>query len=101
MKLRAILAGTVGCMLLAAPAFGQAANAPTGTPLNNKWNYKGVSVSLGGFLAFESVFRSRSEEADIGSSFSGIPLNNSAIGHTQEFRETARQSRVAGLVQGD
>jgi hypothetical protein len=61
----------------------------------------GVSVTLGGFLAAESVYRSRDEQADIGSSFSGIPFSNSSTAHTSEFRMTARQSRLSLLAQGD
>ncbi|HEX4270497.1 MAG TPA: hypothetical protein VHZ32_03890 [Rhizomicrobium sp.] len=61
----------------------------------------GVSVTLGGFLASEGVYRSRDEQADIGSSFSGVPFSNAPTGHTSETRFTARQSRLSLLVQGD
>jgi hypothetical protein len=61
----------------------------------------GVNVTLGGFLAAESVYRSRDEQADIGSSFSGIPFSNTSTAHTSELRMTARQSRLSLLVQGD
>src|ERR1700744_6371736 len=64
-------------------------------------NFGGVSVTLGGFLAMESVYRSRSESADIGSSFSGVPFANQPVGHMSEIRGTARQSRLSLLVQGD
>jgi len=101
MKLKNMLAGAAAFVALSSSAFGQSATAPTGTPMVDKWNYKGVSISLGGFLAFETVYRSNSELADIGSTFGGIPLGNSSVGHTSEFRETARQSRYAMLVQGD
>lgn len=77
------------------------AQAATNVPLVNFITYKGVTITLGGFLAFETVFRSRSELGDIGSSFSGIPLANSPFNHLQEFRATARQSRLALLVQGN
>ena len=60
-----------------------------------------VSVTLGGFLASEGVYRSRSETADIGSSFNGVPFANAATGHMSETRFTARQSRLTLLVQGD
>ncbi|HEY4075315.1 MAG TPA: hypothetical protein VGM26_00150 [Rhizomicrobium sp.] len=60
-----------------------------------------VSVTLGGFLAMESAYRSRSESADIGSSFSGVPFANQPTAHTSEIRGTARQSRLSLLVQGD
>ncbi|HEX4271272.1 MAG TPA: hypothetical protein VHZ32_07785 [Rhizomicrobium sp.] len=62
---------------------------------------RGVSVTLGGFLASEGVYRSRDEQADIGSSYSGVPYSNNPAGHTSETRFTARQSRLSLLVQGD
>ncbi len=100
MKLKGCLFATIASALAAGPAFGQAATAPTGVPMNNVWAYKGVTITLGGFLAFETVYRSRNELGDIGSTFGGIPFFNSPLNHMQEFRETARQSRLAGLVQG-
>src|ERR1700733_7773761 len=68
-----------------------------------------ATVTLGGFLASEGVYRSRSETADIGSSFvgtgsatgNGIPFGNVPTGHVSETRFTARQSRLTLLVQGD
>jgi hypothetical protein len=60
-----------------------------------------ATVTLGGFLASEGVYRSRSESADIGSSYSGIPFSNAPTGHMSETRFTARQSRLTLLVQGD
>jgi nucleotide-binding universal stress UspA family protein len=61
-----------------------------------------VNVSFAGsFLALETVYRSRQEGADIGSTYSGIPLPNVATSHLQENRFTARQSRIAFLAQGD
>lgn len=60
-----------------------------------------ATVTLGGFLAAESAYRERSESADIGSSFSGIPFSNATNGHYSEFRFTARQSRLSVLAQGN
>jgi hypothetical protein len=71
---------------------------------NDKIYYKGVSITLGGFAAAESVYRSHSELADIGSSYSAIPYpgpSSAHLGHANEFRETARQSRYSALVEGD
>lgn len=70
-------------------------------PKTDKLYYKGVTLTLGGFGALESVFRTHNEQADIGSSFSAIPYPNSSVGQTQEFRFSARQSRVQALAQGD
>ena len=60
-----------------------------------------LSVTLGGFLAAEGIYRSRDEQADVGSTFSGVPFSNAATAHTSELRETARQSRLSILVQGN
>jgi hypothetical protein len=71
------------------------------TPKTDRIYYKGVTLTLGGFGALESVYRTRNETADIASSFSAIPFNNVSAGQTSEFRFTARQTRISALVQGD
>jgi hypothetical protein len=83
--------------------YEQAAQAKTAAaaPRDKKIHFKGVTVTFGGFLAAESIYRSREEYADVGSSFSGIPYPDSPQAHADEFRMTARQSRITGLVQGD
>jgi hypothetical protein len=60
-----------------------------------------VTLTLGGFAAAESVYRSKNEEADIGSSFAKIPFANNPLAHTEELRGTARQSRLSLLAEGD
>jgi hypothetical protein len=70
-------------------------------PKTDKIYYKGVTLTLGGFGALESVFRTKNETADLASTFNGIPLNNSSVGQTSEFRFSARQSRITALAQGD
>ena len=61
-----------------------------------------VRVTLGGFVEAAGIFRSRNENADISSSFaSGIPLPQTAGYHQDEFRGTARQSRISLLVEGN
>ena len=60
-----------------------------------------ITVSLGGFLASEGVYRSRSESADIGSSYSGVPFANQSTAHLSETRFTARQSRLTVMATGD
>ena len=71
------------------------------TPKTDKIYYKGVTLTLGGFGALESVYRTKNETADIASTFSGNPLNSVSAGHTSEFRFSARQSRFTALAQGD
>lgn len=70
-------------------------------PKDGKAHYKGITLTLGGFAAAESVYRSKSELADIGSSFAKIPYNNNVLSHVDESRFTARQSRLSLLAEGD
>jgi len=60
-----------------------------------------VTVQLGGFLAFETVTRSRSTTADIGSNYTQIPWGSQPNAHYSETRFTARQSRLTLMATGD
>jgi outer membrane murein-binding lipoprotein Lpp len=70
-------------------------------PSDGKIHYKGVTITPGGFSAFETVYRSKYQGADIGSSYGKIPFTNSPDAHQNELRFTARQSRYSALIQGD
>jgi hypothetical protein len=72
----------------------QAENAPG-------FRFRGVTITPGGFLAAEGIYRSKNEASDISSNFSRIPFGNSPLAHTDELRFTARQTRLSLLVQGD
>jgi hypothetical protein len=63
----------------------------------------GINVSFANtFLEGASIFRTRNETADIGSNFNtGIPMPNSPNYYLSEFRESAHQSRLAMLAEGD
>lgn len=63
--------------------------------------FKGITITPGGFLALESVTRSPFIGADIGTPYQNIPYSNVPASHTNEFRFSARQSRVSALMQGD
>ena len=77
------------------------ADVAAAQPHDGKAHYKGVTLTVGGFAAAESVYRSKQEEADIGSNFAKIPFANTVSGHTSEERFTARQSRLSLLAEGD
>ncbi len=83
-------------------------------PKTDKLYYKGVAITLGGFLEAADINRSHNMVSDIATNFSQIPFNgpgtvtagsssgNAAeAGHTSENRLTGRQSRLSALVQGD
>jgi outer membrane murein-binding lipoprotein Lpp len=62
----------------------------------------GVTLQLGGFAEAASIYRSRNETADVGSDFNGgIPFANNPKNQENEFRFSARQSRLSGLVNAD
>jgi hypothetical protein len=60
-----------------------------------------VKVTVGGFIAAESVWRQRNEVADIASNFSAIPYPFSPLYNENEFHASARQSRISLLVEGN
>lgn len=58
-----------------------------------------VTVTLGGFLTADMVYRSRNDVDDIQSNFnSGIPERYSPLYHESEYHLSARTSRLTGLV---
>src|SRR5271157_4602567 len=59
--------------------------------------FKGVNITPGGFIAAETVNRTRAESADINSNFNAIPYPNNATGKLSEMNLTARQSRLSML----
>ena len=61
-------------------------------------HYKGILIQPGGFLAAESVYRTRAMNSDINTPFNAAPYMNTAQAFTSEFNGTGRQSRLAVLV---
>jgi hypothetical protein len=61
--------------------------------------YKGVTITPGGFIAAETVFRNRATSGDINTPFTGIPFAAADLAHVTENAFTARQSRLTMLVQ--
>lgn len=79
----------------AAPAAAQTADA------GKKEILPGVSVKLGGYVAMEGVYRDKNQTTDMSSNINtGIPFNNSLNAHTDEFRGSARQTRLSLLAEG-
>jgi hypothetical protein len=61
--------------------------------------YKGVSLTPGGFFAAETIFRSRAISADINTPFNSIPFSGNSLSRVSENNFTARQSRPTMLVE--
>jgi hypothetical protein len=62
--------------------------------------YRGVTITPGGFLAGETVWRQKTLNADMYTNWNGQPYPGSAEAHMSEFVPSARQSRLSFLVSG-
>src|SRR6185437_16553631 len=81
-----------------APAAAPAAPAASASPVLHAGP---VTLTFGGFMALESVYRNKNQTADIGSNYnSAIPYTYQPNAHISEFRESGRQSRFSLLAQG-
>src|SRR5882672_586456 len=47
-------------------------------------HYKGITLTPGGFLAAETVYRTRATSGDINTPFTGIPFNAADLAHVSE-----------------
>src|SRR5271170_7578561 len=63
-------------------------------------HYKGISLTPGGFLAAETVFRNKATGADINTPFNNVPFAGNPGGQTTEWNSSARQSRLSLLAEG-
>jgi len=60
--------------------------------------YKGVNITPGGFVAAETVYRTRATSGDINTPFTGIPYPGNALSKVSENNFTGRQSRLTVLA---
>jgi hypothetical protein len=60
--------------------------------------YKGVNITPGGFIAAETVFRTRNDTSDINTDFTGIPYPGLASSKISENQFSGRQSRLWLMV---
>jgi hypothetical protein len=61
--------------------------------------FKGISFTPGGFIAAETVTRSRATGGDIATPFTGIPFEAANLAHVSENNFTGRQSRISLLAE--
>ncbi len=85
----------------------EAAYPPPGAPYSppmpwdKKFHLNGITLTPGGFLAAEGVWRSRDTGGDFSPQFGSLPAYTTAPAHMNEIRGTARQSRVSLLAEGE
>ena len=63
-------------------------------------HFKGITITPGGFLAGETVWRGRALGADINTPFNSVPFYGANASHMSEFFGSGRQSRVSMLAEG-
>jgi hypothetical protein len=68
---------------------------------NDKFYFKGITITPGGFVEAAGIYRSRFQGDDIASSFNVPFPGQSHASHSAEGRFSARQSRVSLLAQGN
>ncbi len=67
----------------------------------DKFYFKGITITPGGFLELAGIYRLHNQANDIATNFNALPFANSRTGYTNEGRFSARQSRLSFLAQGD
>jgi hypothetical protein len=63
-------------------------------------HYKGITITPGGFVAAETVTRTRADSADINTAFTAIPFPGNSLSKVSETNFTGRQSRATALFEG-
>jgi TolA-binding protein len=63
-------------------------------------HFKGITITPGGFLAAETVFRNRALAADVNTPFNSLTLPGATQNHLTEFFGSGRQSRISMLGEG-
>jgi hypothetical protein len=62
--------------------------------------FKGITLTPGGFMAAETVWRQKALGSDVNTPFNSAPFNGSSQAQTSEFNASARQSRISMLAEG-
>ena len=63
-------------------------------------HFKGITLTPGGFVAAETVWRPHATFSDINTPLNSIPFSGQAQGRFSEFYGSGRQSRISMLAQG-
>ena len=63
-------------------------------------HFRGITLTPGGFFDMTGIYRTHNENADVDSTFGGIPFSGTANAHLSEFRGSGRASRFSLLAEG-
>jgi hypothetical protein len=64
-------------------------------------HFKGITITPGGFLAAETVRRSRALASDVNTPFNSLTMPGASQSSVSEFFGSGRQSRISMLAQGE
>ncbi len=73
-------------------------NDAVGSPL--AIHFKGITLTPGGFVAAETVWRQHALASDINTPFNSVPYPGSSQNNLSEFFGSGRQSRISLLAEG-
>jgi len=62
--------------------------------------FKGITITPGGFMAAEAVYRQRAITNDVNTDFKGIPFTGASNAHVNDLNFSGRQSQINARVQG-
>ena len=62
--------------------------------------FKGITITPGGFMAAEGVYRQRAITNDVNTDFKGIPFTGASNAHVNDLNFSGRQSQINARVQG-
>jgi hypothetical protein len=78
----------------------QAANSVSAEEGPATIRVKGISITPGGFLAAETIWRQRALNADVNTPFNSTPYPGSSQSKLSEFNGSGRQTRLSLLAEG-
>jgi hypothetical protein len=62
-------------------------------------HFKGITITPGGYMAAETVWRGHALGSDINTPFNSIPFDGANASHISEFFGSGRQSRISTLAE--
>lgn len=63
-------------------------------------HFRGITLTPGGFFDMTGIYRTHNENADVDSTFGGIPFSGTANAQLSELRGSARATRFSLLAEG-
>lgn len=101
----AVVAAAAAPSVATAPVAAGTASAepaPSGEKGDGKEILPGVKFKFGGYVEASGIYRSKNQTSDTSTSLNtGLPWNNSPNAHADEFRGSARTSRLSLAAEGD